>query len=262
MGSDEWQPPSFPDDVATAWHDGPFGRIRSRSVGSRVDGVPEIALVMGLAVSDYLLPALAALGEWTRAHLIDLPGLAGSGDPPRELSIEEYGAAVRDWIDAQASERLVVAGHSSGTQVAAEAAADNPAALGLVLASPTTDPLLRGLVRLTIAWQLDGRREPPGLTESHKPEWRRAGLPRLWHVVRAQLGHDIEGPVSRTKVPVLVIRGRRDLISRGGWARHLADVPGDGSYVEVPGAHTFVWLDPHAWSAPIRSFVDSATPGS
>ena len=254
--SSDWQPPPFPDDVVTSWHDGPCGRMRSRSVGRPVEGMPEIALVQGLAVADYLLPALGALGEWTRAHLLDLPGLAGSGDPPHELSIEEYGAAVRDWIDAQ-GRRFVVAGHSSGTQVASEAAAGNPAATGLVLASPTTDPLVRGPLRLTVAWQLDGRREPPGLTGSHVPEWRRAGPRRLWHLVGAQLRHDIEQPVSRTSVPVLVIRGRRDLISRRRWARHLAGLVDDGAYVEVDGAHTFVWLDPGAWSAPIRSFAES-----
>jgi hypothetical protein len=29
----------------------------------------------------------------------------------------------------------------------------------------------------------------------------------------------------------------------------------DGEYVELPGAHTFAWLDPESWSEPIRSFA-------
>lgn len=240
----------------TSFHDGVLGRIRVRSVGEP-RGLPEIVLVQGLAVSDYLLPGLRSWGTWTRTHLLDLPGLAGSGEPPNELDIPDYATAVRDWVDAVPVEPVVLAGHSSGTQVAAEAAAGNPGLAGLVLASPTVDPRHRSLLRLTIAWQVDGRREPPGLTQSHLPEWRRAGPRRLLHLVRAQLQHDIEQPVRRVQVPMLVMRGRDDALSTSAWARHLSAVTGLGQYVEVAGAHTFPWRDPDAWSPPVRRFVEA-----
>ena len=95
-----------------------------------------------MAVADYLLPGLASLGEWTRAHLVELPGLSGSGEPPHELDMSEYGRCVAEWLEKRA-----------------------------------------------------------------------------------------------------------------------ASVP-SGEYVEVPGAHTFPWLDPHAWSDPVRRFANrvSAAP--
>jgi pimeloyl-ACP methyl ester carboxylesterase len=212
--------------------------------------------VQGMGVADYLLPGLGSLGRWTRAHLVELPGFAGSGEPPHELDVPGFAAAVADWLaDRVAAHDLgpvVLAGHSSGTQVAARAAVEHPGVGALVLASPTVDPAARGPLRLLVRWRLDGRYEPPGLDESHKPEWRRAGLRRLMHTARVHLDDALEESVARIPVPLLVIRGRDDRIGTAEWGRSLASLVPDGEYVEVPGAHTFPWLDPDSWSEPIR----------
>jgi pimeloyl-ACP methyl ester carboxylesterase len=253
--------PEFPSEATTSYHDGVLGRMRSRAAGEPRPGVPEVVLVQGLAVADYLLPGLDAWGEWTRAHLVELPGFGGSGEPPHELSVPEFGRAVADWLNAQhLGGRVILAGHSSGTQVAAETAAGHPGVAGLVLASPTVDPVARGLLRLLVRWRLDGRHEPPGLGESHRPEWKRAGARRLVHTVQAHRRHAIEDPLRRLTVPLLVLRGRDDRLSTPGWARRLAGgVPG-GRYVELPGAHTFPWRDPHAWSRPVRDLAEASQP--
>ncbi|HEX5543275.1 MAG TPA: alpha/beta hydrolase [Micromonospora sp.] len=235
--------------------------MRSRSVGQPRPNVPEIVLVQGMAVADYLMPGLGALGEWTRAHLVELPGFAGSGDPPHELSVPEFADAVADWLTGRRLGKVIIAGHSSGTQVAAEAAVRHPGVLGVVLASPTIDPAARGPLRLFIRWRIDGRREPPGLSISHRPEWKRAGIRRLVHLVWAHLHHSLEEPVSRLTVPLLVIRGRDDAISTRAWGHRLAALAIAGTYVEVDGAHTFPWRDPLAWSAPIRRFANSLVTG-
>jgi hypothetical protein len=60
-----------------------------------------------MAVADYLLPGHTALGVWTRAHLVELPGFAGSCDPQHPLDVVEYGDAaphawsgpIRDFAD-------------------------------------------------------------------------------------------------------------------------------------------------------------------
>lgn len=229
--------------------------MRARSVGRSRPDWPEVVLVQGMAVANYLLPGLGAFADWTRAHLVELPGFAGSGEPPHELNVEELGTCVADWIKHQHLERVILAGHSSGTQVAAQAAIGHADVGGVVLASPTIDPVARGTLRLLIRWRLDSRHEPPGLNDSHLPEWKRAGLRRLLHLVRVHLDHALEDAVARLTVPVLVIRGREDRISTARWARQLAALVARGDYVELPGAHTFPWLDPQAWSEPIREFA-------
>jgi pimeloyl-ACP methyl ester carboxylesterase len=117
--------------------------MRSRSVGRPRPGVPELVMVQGLAVADYLLPGVASFGGWTRAHLLELPGFDGAPDGRRGLTVVEFGRAVADWLTARHLDRVVVAGHSSGTQVAAEAAVGRPEVAGVVLASPMIDPAAR-----------------------------------------------------------------------------------------------------------------------
>jgi pimeloyl-ACP methyl ester carboxylesterase len=117
-------PPPSPDEYTVRFTDTRHGRIRSRTLGEPAES-PPVVTVMGMAVSDYLLPAQAAL-TWTRTHLLDLPGLAGSGDAPRRLEVPEYAEAVCDWLDAAGLPPVVLVGHSSGTQVAAHAAAARP----------------------------------------------------------------------------------------------------------------------------------------
>ncbi|MEV6492623.1 alpha/beta fold hydrolase [Actinoplanes sp. NPDC051633] len=246
--------PTFPDGVITSYTDGPFGLMRSRAVGRPQPGVPEVVVVQGMAVASYLLPGVGALAGWTRAHLLELPGLAGSGDPPHELSVPEYGRAVAGWLTATRAEPVLLAGHSSGTQVAAEAAAGHPLVAGLMLASPTVDPAVRPFPRLALRFLQDGRIEPPGLTRTHLPEWRRAGPRRLAHLVRACLRHDIERALRRLTVSLLVLRGADDVLSTPVWARRLVATAPEGHYEEVPGAHGFPWLDPTSWSEPARKF--------
>lgn len=234
----------------------PWGRMRSRSMGGGGD-LPEVVVVMGMAVADYLMPAVATLGAWTRAHLVELPGFAGSGEPPRELSVDEHGRAVVAWLEDASLGRVVLVGHSSGTQVAARAALRRPDAVAaLVLASPTVDPVARSWLRLLVRWRLDGRHEPDGLTESHVPEWRRAGVRRLGHLVRAHLRDRLEDAIVDVGAPVLILRGREDRLLTRRWAHELAARAGDGTVVEVPGAHTFPWADPAAWSRSVRDLAE------
>jgi pimeloyl-ACP methyl ester carboxylesterase len=124
-----------------------------------------------------------------------------------------------------------------------------------MLASPTIDPAVRPFRRLAVRFVQDGRIEPPGLTRTHVPEWRRAGPRRLVHLVRATLRHDIEGPLRRLTVSLLVLRGADDVLSTPDWARRLVATAPDGRYAELPGAHGFPWLDPGSWSAPLQEFV-------
>jgi pimeloyl-ACP methyl ester carboxylesterase len=244
--------PRLPDDLDTDFHDGPLGRVRSRSRGSRRPGVPELVLVHGMTACDYMVPGLGALSEWTRAHLVDLPGCGGSADPPHELTVTEFADAVVDWLLHRRLGPVILVGHSSGTQVATEAARRCGDVSGVVLASPVFDPAYRPLVRMLWRWALDLTREPPSLERANRPERKRAGLRRLLHTLRVHWRHSLTDAVRGLRVPVLVVRGRDDALSTSQWAHRLAF---EGSYAEVTGPHTFCWGAPEAWSPPIRDFA-------
>jgi pimeloyl-ACP methyl ester carboxylesterase len=247
-------PPEIPDEYVVRFTETSYGRMRSRVLGA-VSGAPPVVTVMGMAVSDYLLPAQPAL-SWTQTHLVDLPGLAGSGEPPRPLEVGEFADAVCEWLDAAGLPPVIMAGHSSGTQVAARVAAARPDLVtATVLASPTVDPKARSVPRALYYWRRDSAYPMSGLSESHRPEWRRAGFRRLVHLLRAHLRDRLEETVARVRGPLLVLRGREDRMCTERWTRELAGLAEDGRLVFVPGPHTFLWRDPTAWSEPLRELV-------
>jgi pimeloyl-ACP methyl ester carboxylesterase len=248
---EERPPPELPDAYLVRFVTTPQGRMRSRILGEP-GAAPPVVAVMGMAVSDYLLPALAAL-RWTRSHLLDLPGLAGSGAPPAPLDVPGYADAVANWLAAADLPPVVLIGHSSGTQVAARAAALRPDRVAaLVLAAPTIDPAYRSWPKVLVRWRLDSRFPMPGLEENHRPEWKRAGLRQIAHLISVHLRDRMEDVLPGITCPTLVIRGEQDKLSTRRWAKDLAARAENGRFVEVPGPHTFLWRDPAVWSEPIE----------
>src|SRR3954452_20232983 len=147
-------------------------------------------------------------------------------------------------------------GPSSGTQVAAHAAARSlPNVRALVLASPTTAPRLRSLPRVLLAWRRNHELEPKSLDEQHTPERQRAGLRRVRHALKAHLDDALEDVVPEVRVPVLVLYGDQDRICTERWARQLSKLAPDGRFTTIPGAHSFVWTAPSAWSEPIEQLA-------
>jgi pimeloyl-ACP methyl ester carboxylesterase len=109
--------------------------------------------------------------------------------------------------------------------VAAEAARRRPERVAGVVASPTVDPRVHTMPRVLRSWWLDRKREPTRLDEVHAPERRRVGFRRLFHMLRVHLDHALEELVAKLTAPILVIRGRDDVISRPEWGRRLAGWP-------------------------------------
>jgi pimeloyl-ACP methyl ester carboxylesterase len=122
----------------------------------------------------------------------------------------------------------------------------------LILAGPTVDPRFRSMPRVLLAWRRNAELEPRSLDEQHAPERRRASLRRVRHALAQHLDDALEGVVPRVAVPVLVLYGDEDRLCTEAWARELGRRAPDGRFATLPGAHSFVWTAPHAWSAPIE----------
>lgn len=254
--------PQLPEQFLSRFTATAQGRVHSRTLGEARPDAPPVVAVMGMAVSTYLLPALAGLTDWTRAHLVDLPGLAGSGPASAALDVPGHAAAVAAWLDAADPPPVVLVGHSSSTQIVAHVARLRPRRVAaLVLASPTVDPALRTWPRVLGSWVLDSRFQLPGLQQVHRPEWRRAGARQIVHLISVHLRDHLEDTVPALRCPVLVLRGEADRMSTEPWARRLAELAPDGRFAAMPGPHTFVWHDPTAWCGPVRELAGHARAG-
>src|SRR3954469_4207066 len=217
------EPPRLPAEMLLRYTDVPEGRIRTRVLGRQQPDALPVVVVQGMAVSDYLLPACAALGSWTEVHLFDVPGYGGSGQPTRWLDVRGYGETVVHWLEQAGLDRPVVVGHSSGTQVAAWSGVLCPERVRAVgLASPTIDPSVRSLPRLLFHWRLDARAPSPGLEQSHAPEWKRAGPRGGADLRRVHLRDRLEEQVAHLPMPVLALRARDDRLSTDSWMDELA----------------------------------------
>jgi pimeloyl-ACP methyl ester carboxylesterase len=81
------------------------------------------------------------------------------------------------------------------------------------------------------------------------------------HALAASLADRVEDVVPQVAVPVLVLYGDADRICTEAWARELAGRAPDGRFAVLPGAHSFTYTSPDAWSEPIRQLADEVRRG-
>ena len=194
-----------------------------------------MVIVPGLAVRRYALPAAAALARSGCAvSLLRPPAWRGA---PTDLT--EYGVRLAERLDARGEEVEVLIGLSVGSQAAAVAATRTDRIRGLVLVSPTVDPVYRGPGRLLRRWLGgSGGDEAPPL-RIQMGDWARAGPFRIAAGYASALRVRLEAVVPHLRGELVVVHGGRDALGSAAWAAELARL-GRGRLIELPDA-------PHSW---------------
>jgi pimeloyl-ACP methyl ester carboxylesterase len=225
------------------WHTSAGRPVRSLVSGAVRPGVPEVVLVPGLGAPGYMVQLLHACGAWTRAHLLDLPGFGSprtAGYPP-ELDLVTPVAA---GCLAEMAGPVLLAGHSTGAQLALRAAVAAPQRVAaLALLDVTFEPSVRGAPLRLVPQLRTYLRERPGELVVTVPAFVRAGR-RLPRYVRSALADEPERHVAGVTVPVLVLRGMHDALCPPAWAAELARRAPQGRLVTVPGAHNVTYTHP------------------
>jgi pimeloyl-ACP methyl ester carboxylesterase len=148
-------------------------------------------------------------------------------------------------------------GNSLGCQIVIELARRRPELVrALVLISPTVDPRYRTPTRQALTLAVDSLREPPGLWRIIWGDYRAMGLRRLLATARFGLRDRPEAKLPGIHMPVLVLRGERDMITTRGWAERCARLAENGRYVPVAkAAHAAHFTDPDEVARLISSFL-------
>ena len=210
-----------------------------------------VVLVHGVGSSSRAYARLAArLAAHGEVHAVDLPGFGASPHLRRDVTIPEHAAAVaryiREYVTGAGRQAPVVVGHSMGAQVVGQLLADHPdAASAAVLVGPTAEPGTRTIPRQAVRLAMDAVGEPPRtLGVLFVDALVRCSLPyylgQLHHVVDYRL----EDVLSRSTVPVVVVRGERDPVAPQGWVQTLADAAPFGEWRTVRGRHHAMDADP------------------
>jgi 2-hydroxy-6-oxonona-2,4-dienedioate hydrolase len=195
----------------------------SVSTHSFPTGLPPVVLVHGLSMSSwYLTPFARQLAPFCPIYIPDLPGFGRSERPPRALTMVELADALAGWMRAMGLERAVILGHSLGCQVVARFAERHPEmALGVILASPTMDSDVSGLV-FFLRSLLNFVYEPFTMTTLVLTGVPRADPWRTWRTFYHALTDHCEESYPAIRCPALVVCGTRDPIAPQRWAERVA----------------------------------------
>lgn len=200
---------------------------------------PMIVMVHGIGMSHRYLSRLhAVLAGSTRVVSVDLPGFAGLPKPRRDVDVVTMGRALADVIATLGEERVVLVGHSMGSQWVIEAARHRPEPVtAVVIIGPVADERYRTVPAQARALALDTFGETPLVNTIVFTDYLRCGIP--WYLV--QVRHMLDYPTERRlrdlSAPVLVIRGGDDPVAGREWCRRLRDAARNSRLVEIPGHH-------------------------
>lgn len=232
----------------------------------------------------FVAPTLAA-----RYHIVrpDNRGTGRSSAPDRPTSMRQLADDAVALLDHLGLERIHVAGHSMGGQIAQEVALAHPdRVVSMVLLGTWArqDPWLRGLtelwgelpakldppayIRTILPWVFTERFfETPGAVETAIKLWVTPPFPpaphALYHQSRAVMAGDTAGRVEAVRCPTLVLVSRQDILTPPRFSEDLARrIPGSRLVVLEGGGHNNLIETPQAVAQAMLDFLEIRAPPS
>lgn len=240
---------------------------------------PHVVVVPGLGALGYLTRLLEHLSELgASSTLLDLPGFGSSRPLACAPTIPALSGLTASWLrQADPSRPIVLVGHSTGAQIALQAAcrlraeragvevggglARGTGLAGLVLAGPTFTPDQRSWPRVVRAAATAFRRDLPTELRVVR-DYLRAGRATIT-MIRSAMADRPELAIGQLDGPVLLTAGEADSFAPEAWLNTLARAAGPagrtgpagaagpaepaGPAAEVrilPGSHNNPWTHP------------------
>lgn len=198
---------------------------------------PVFVLVHGIGMGHRYWSELAdALARHGRVLALDLPGFGAAPEPDGPQTMSESGAYLAELIEAERfSAPVVLVGHSMGTQIVAETAAQRPELVSsVVLIAPTVNPRERSAFVQAIRLVADPSLLRPRVVALGIRSYLQAGPRWYFKKLRQMLDHRLELVLSDVAAPTLVIRGEHDRLAPKPWAEQVTRMLPNGRYAEVP----------------------------
>jgi pimeloyl-ACP methyl ester carboxylesterase len=246
-------------DILRTTVDGRPVRYRARR-GDAADA-PPLLCVHGLACSSDVWRPLLRCAEsdsapWT-VLAPDMPGYgceAGTAEARDMLGLADWLAR---FIDALGIDRVHVAGHSMGCQVALALAKHYPDRVDkLILASPTAGCRHCPAGRYAAGILVDGLCDTAAYSAALLRMTAHMGPRRYARTVAHMMRHDSFEGIERIAAPTLVVRGRHDPIVSDRLARRLAEALPQGELRTVGGvAHAVPFTKPKQFLKIVQEFL-------
>jgi len=218
-------------------------------------------LVHGIGVArHYWAPLAARLAGAGPVLTLELPGFGGAPKRPEHHhppTIEEHAALVAAVLRDAGVPPVRLVGHSMGTQIVAELAAQEPGLIAeLALLGPVSDPAAPDAWRQGLRLARDTLGEPAGANLAVFTDYARTGPRWYLRTLPFMLGYDLRAVLPRIPVPTVVLRGARDPIAPRRWAQDVAERLPRGRFAEVAGGrHVVQFTHPDAVAAELATGV-------
>ena len=151
--------------------------------------------------------------------VVTLPGYGEPAGAREDLHPQALGAALVEKI----RDRSVLVGHSASCQIVVEAAIRQPElAHALVLVAPTGDIRMSSWMDRAVRWLGSAVPESPKLIRVVTPQYARTTLSSIARAGEAARRHDLAAAITQVRVPVVIVRGKHDLLSTAEFTERLA----------------------------------------
>jgi pimeloyl-ACP methyl ester carboxylesterase len=169
----------------------------------------------------------------TPYHVVTLPGYGEPAGTREDLHPRALAVALAGKI----RERSVLVGHSASCQIVVELAIRYPELThALVLAAPTGDVRLSSWVDRAVRLVGSAIPDAPKLVRI-SPQYARTTLPSIARAAEASRHHDLAAVMSGVKAPVVLVRGKHDLMCTAEWVERLAELSHGEARTLDSGAH-------------------------
>lgn len=169
----------------------------------------------------------------TPYHVVTLPGYGEPAGAREDLHPRALAVTLAEKIRG----RSVLVGHSASCQIVVETAVRHPElAHALVLAAPTGDVGMSSWVDRAVRLVGSAIPDVPKLVRI-SPQYARTTLPSIARAGEASRRHDLAAVMPYVRAPVVLVRGRHDLLCTAEWLERLAQLSNGEARTLDTGAH-------------------------
>lgn len=218
-----------------------------------------IILVHGIGVSGrYFFPLAKQLMPDYHIVIVDLPGYGKTPKPARVLSIPALGDVVTELTHALSIDKPIILGHSMGCQIVAHAVKNQPRMYEkMILLSPTVNDDERSLFMQAFRLAQDTFYEPIKAGIIIFTDYMRMGLRRYLVSCRYMLEDKIELTLKGCPIPVLFVRGQKDVIVPSPWVRQLHSITRSQVCEIADATHALQLQQPEFIADICKDFIES-----
>ena len=156
----------------------------------------------------------------TQYHVVTLPGYGEPAGAREDLHPRALAVALAGKI----REHAVLVGHSASCQIVVETAVRYPELVhALVLVAPTGDARMSSWIDRAVRLVGSAIPDAPKLVRI-SPQYARTTLPTIARAGEASRQHDLAAVISQVRAPMVLVRGRYDLMCTAEWLERLAEL--------------------------------------